>query len=56
MSSTPTSADACLSIVQSLLCYRQGGEPESFAKRAIESLVRKLKVAKVLHCVIAKNF
>ena len=39
----PTSADACLSIVHSLMCHRQGGEPESFAKRAIESLVKKLK-------------
>lgn len=41
---TPTSADACLSIVHSLMCHRQGGtEPESFSKRAIESLVKKLK-------------
>ncbi|RWS25939.1 mothers against decapentaplegic 4-like isoform X3, partial [Leptotrombidium deliense] len=40
---TPTSADACLSIVHSLMCHRQGGESESFAKRAIESLVKKLK-------------
>lgn len=39
----PTSADACLSIVHSLLCHRQGGESEGFAKRAIESLVKKLK-------------
>ena len=38
-----TSVDACLSIVHSLMCYRQGGEPESFGKRAIESLVKKLK-------------
>lgn len=44
--STPTSADACLSIVHSLMCHRQGGESESFAKRAIESLVKKLKVNK----------
>lgn len=29
----PTSADACLSIVHSLMCHRQGGESESFAKR-----------------------
>jgi len=42
--STPTSADACLSIVQSLMCYLQGWEREAFAKRAIESLVKKLKV------------
>lgn len=42
-SSAPTSADACLSIVHSLMCHRQGGESESFAKRAIESLVKKLK-------------
>lgn len=42
---TPTSADACLSIVHSLMFHRQGGgaEPESFSKRAIESLVKKLK-------------
>lgn len=39
----PTSADACLSIVHSLMCHRQGGESEAFAKRAIESLVKKLK-------------
>lgn len=42
-SGTPTSADACLSIVHSLMCHRQGGESESFSKRAIESLVKKLK-------------
>lgn len=41
----PTSADACLSIVHSLMCHRQGGESEGFAKRAIESLVKKLKVS-----------
>ena len=40
----PTSADACLSIVHSLMCHRQGGESEGFSKRAIESLVKKLKV------------
>lgn len=62
----PTSADACLSIVHSLMCHRleqsgiffsngicqfsanllflrQGGESEAFSKRAIESLVKKLK-------------
>lgn len=43
-SNSPTSADACLSIVHSLMCHRQGGETESFSKRAIESLVKKLKV------------
>ncbi|CAI6372858.1 unnamed protein product [Macrosiphum euphorbiae] len=41
--SAPTSADACLSIVHSLMCHRQGWEREGFAKRAIESLVKKLK-------------
>lgn len=41
----PTSADACLSIVHSLMCHRQGWESEGFAKRAIESLVKKLKVS-----------
>ncbi|XP_076068810.1 smad/Smad4 homolog Medea isoform X4 [Oratosquilla oratoria] len=43
MTTAPTSADACLSIVHSLMCHRQGGESEGFAKRAIESLVKKLK-------------
>ena len=43
LANAPTSADACLSIVHSLMCHRQGGESESFAKRAIESLVKKLK-------------
>lgn len=38
-----TSQDACHSIVLSLMCHRQGGESESFSKRAIESLVKKLK-------------
>ena len=42
-SGTPTSADACMSIVHSLMCHRQGGESEQFSKRAIESLVKKLK-------------
>jgi len=41
-----TSSDACNSIVHSLMCHRQGGETESFAKRAIESLVKKLKEKK----------
>lgn len=43
---TPNSNDACLSIVHSLICHRQGGESEGFAKRAIESLVKKLKEKK----------
>lgn len=30
-------------IIHKLMCHRQGGESESFAKRAIESLVKKLK-------------
>ncbi|XP_034021224.1 mothers against decapentaplegic homolog 4-like [Thalassophryne amazonica] len=42
----PSSADACLSIVHSLMCHRQDGENEGFAKRAIESLVKKLKEKK----------
>lgn len=40
---TGTSIDTCNSIVHSLMCHRQGGESEQFAKRAIESLVKKLK-------------
>ncbi|XP_065661438.1 mothers against decapentaplegic homolog 4 [Hydra vulgaris] len=43
---TPSSNDACLSIVHSLMCHRQGGESETFSKRAIESLVKKLKEKK----------
>jgi hypothetical protein len=50
-SNAPTSADACLSIVHSLMCHRQGGESEGFAKRAIESLVKKLKVPKFLNSI-----
>lgn len=46
LTNTPTSNDACLSIVHSLMCHRQGGESESFSKRAIESLVKKLKEKK----------
>ncbi|XP_041799384.1 mothers against decapentaplegic homolog 4-like [Chelmon rostratus] len=41
-----SSTDACLSIVHSLMCHRQGAENEGFAKRAIESLVKKLKEKK----------
>ena len=41
----PSSNDACLSIVHSLMCHL-GGESETFAKRAIESLVKKLKEKK----------
>nr|5NM9_A Chain A, Mothers against decapentaplegic homolog [Trichoplax adhaerens]5NM9_B Chain B, Mothers against decapentaplegic homolog [Trichoplax adhaerens] len=37
------SGDATLGIVHTLMCHRQGGESENFAKRAVESLVKKLK-------------
>ncbi|KAG7481495.1 hypothetical protein MATL_G00067340 [Megalops atlanticus] len=43
ISSMPLSNEACVSIVQSLMCYQQGGDSETYAKRAIESLVRKLR-------------
>ncbi|KAM8870143.1 mothers against decapentaplegic homolog 4 isoform 2-T2 [Spinachia spinachia] len=43
LSPAPSSADGCLSIVHSLMFHRQGGDNEGFAKRAIESLVKKLK-------------
>jgi len=48
MSITPNhtaspSSDTTLSIIHELLCHRQGGETEAFARRAIESLVKKLK-------------
>jgi hypothetical protein len=33
------------------MCHRQGGESESFAKRAIESLVKKLKVVTTTYLV-----
>ncbi|KFD63554.1 hypothetical protein M514_01622 [Trichuris suis] len=39
---TTTSSDACASIVHSLMCHRQGGD-EQFSRRAIESLIKKLK-------------
>ncbi|CAF4517191.1 unnamed protein product [Rotaria socialis] len=40
-----SSSDACNGIVATLLCHRQrtNGESETFSKRAIESLVKKLK-------------
>ena len=37
------SNDQTAGIIHELLCHRQGGETEAFAKRAIESLVKKLK-------------
>ena len=43
LTSSPAGLDACASIVHSLMCHRKGGESEPFAKRAIESLVKKLK-------------
>jgi len=43
LSSVPTSSDACVNIVHSLLCHRQEGDSETFCKKAIESLVKKLK-------------
>ncbi|KAI4786454.1 hypothetical protein KUCAC02_037106, partial [Chaenocephalus aceratus] len=39
----PSSGDACLSIVHSLMSLRRGEDSEGFARRAIESLVKKLK-------------
>ena len=41
--STPNSAESILNVVRELMLYRQGGESENFSKRAIESLVKKLK-------------
>ena len=35
--------EAWISVVHSLMCHRQSAENETFAKRAIESLVKKLK-------------
>ncbi|XP_029959265.1 mothers against decapentaplegic homolog 4-like isoform X2 [Salarias fasciatus] len=46
LGSTPSGTEACLSIIHSLMVHRQGGENEGFAKRAIESLVKKLKEKK----------
>lgn len=43
LSANSASIETCTSIVHSLMCHRQGGESEQFAKRAIESLVKKLK-------------
>ena len=42
-SNTPNSAESILNVVRELMLYRQGGESENFSKRAIESLVKKLK-------------
>ncbi|CAL8107157.1 unnamed protein product [Calicophoron daubneyi] len=38
-----SNSDAVAMIVHSLMCYRQSGESKEFARRAIESLVKKLK-------------
>uniref|UniRef100_A0A914D616 MH1 domain-containing protein n=1 Tax=Acrobeloides nanus TaxID=290746 RepID=A0A914D616_9BILA len=35
--------DPCAQVVQTLLCYHQGGEDLEFVRKAIDSLVRKLK-------------
>ncbi|KAI1729393.1 MH2 domain-containing protein [Ditylenchus destructor] len=39
----PTSSDPCAHVVHVLLCYHQGGEDPEFIRKAIESLVKKLK-------------
>ena len=46
-SGTPSSEDSLLTIVQALMCHRQGEESEGFSRRAIKSLVRKLMVQKL---------
>ena len=42
-STSRNEADSVMNTIHELLCHRQGGESEAFAKRAIESLVKKLK-------------
>ena len=42
----PSSDDACASIVHSLMDHRQRGDSDQFTKRAIESLVKKLRERK----------
>ncbi|CAD5217703.1 unnamed protein product [Bursaphelenchus okinawaensis] len=42
-SSSSSGQDPCAQVVQVLLCYHQGGEDPDFIKKAIESLVKKLK-------------
>merc|ERR1712227_643785 len=51
-----TSENDINSIIHKLMCHRQGGESESFAKRAIESLVKKLKVNEKNSIVFKKQF
>ncbi|KAL3310270.1 hypothetical protein Ciccas_011165 [Cichlidogyrus casuarinus] len=38
-----SSSDACLKIINCLMCYNQSSDPESFVRLSVESLVRKLK-------------
>uniref|UniRef100_A0A7E5A136 Mothers against decapentaplegic homolog n=1 Tax=Panagrellus redivivus TaxID=6233 RepID=A0A7E5A136_PANRE len=42
-SSQMQSSDPCVQVVQVLSCYHQGGEDPDFVRKAIESLVKKLK-------------
>lgn len=44
------SIETCTSIVHSLMCHRQGGESEQFAKRAIGNLVLMLLQCMYLLC------
>lgn len=44
----PTSADACLSIVHSLMCHRQGGESESFAKRYFYHYISSFEMIRIV--------
>ncbi len=43
MNNCYNSNEAWVSVVHSLMCHRQSADNETFAKRAIESLVKKLK-------------
>jgi hypothetical protein len=41
-------SDPCAHVVHVLLCYHQGGEDPEFIRKAIESLVKKLKGEEVV--------
>ena len=45
------SIETCTSIVHSLMCHRQGGESEQFAKRAVGKILLARNVNYIIVCI-----